>query len=143
MATKADELAIKFRNKRMEIGVEIQSGIELMGNFKTIKDAQVAMLSMRQRLLEESHTMLEHITSIRRKLKNEKGSHMETLSTDLQHRYQYNEKAMIIEGKTATTKEMLEIIENQLSYFNDSIRTVDNILYGVKTRVEIEKVLGI
>ena len=38
---------------------------------------------------------------------------------------------------------MLEIIENQLSYFNDSIRTVDNILYGVKTRVEIEKVLGI
>jgi hypothetical protein len=141
--TKADELALKFRNKRMEIGVEIQSGIELMGNFKTIKESQVLMLSMRQRLLEDSHTLLEHITSIRRKLKSEKGSHMETLSTDLNHRYQYNEKNMIIDGKTAVTKEMVDIIENQLSFFNDSIRTVDNILYGIKTRVEIEKVLGI
>jgi hypothetical protein len=141
--TKADELALKFRKKRMEIGVEIQSGIELMGNFKTIKESQVLMLSMRQRLLEDSHTLLEHITSIRRKLKSEKGSHMETLSTDLNHRYQYNEKNMIIDGKTAVTKEMVDIIENQLSFFNDSIRTVDNILYGIKTRVEIEKVLGI
>lgn len=143
MAGKADELTAKFRNKRSEISTEIQTGIDLLGNFNTIKDAQVSMLSLRQRLLEDSHTLLEHITAIRRKLKSERGNHMETISTDLQHRYQYNEKNMIIDGKTAGTKEMVDIIENQLSYFSDSIRTVDNILYGIKTRVEIEKALGI
>jgi len=68
---------------------------------------------------------------------------MEDISTNLQTRYQYNEKTVIIDGKTAATKEAIDIIENQIAFFNDSIKTVDNVLFGIKTRVEIEKVLGI
>jgi len=68
---------------------------------------------------------------------------IENISKDLQHRYQYNEKNVIIEGKTANIKETLDNIENQLAFFSDSIKTIDNILYGVKTRVEIEKALGL
>ena len=49
----------------------------------------------------------------------------------------------IIDGKTADTKESLDLIENQISFFTDTIKTVDNILFGIKTRVEIEKTLGI
>ena len=68
---------------------------------------------------------------------------MENISENLQHRYQYNEKTVIIEGKTAQTKEMIELIENQINFFSESIKTIDNVLFGIKTRVEIEKTLGI
>jgi hypothetical protein len=68
---------------------------------------------------------------------------MENISENLQHRYQYNEKTVIIEGKTAATKEMMDLIENQINFFNESIKTVDNVLFGLKTRVEIEKTLGL
>jgi len=139
----AEQINDRFRSKRSEISGDIQKGIELMSNFKTIKDAQVSMLSLRQRLLEESHVLLEHTSAIRRKLRSEKGKHLEAISKDLQHRYQYNEKNVIIEGKTANIKETLDNIENQLSFFSDSIKTIDNILYGVKTRVDIEKALGL
>jgi hypothetical protein len=50
---------------------------------------------------------------------------------------------VIIEGKTAATKEMMDLIENQINFFNESIKTVDNVLFGLKTRVEIEKTLGL
>jgi hypothetical protein len=68
---------------------------------------------------------------------------LENISTNLQQRYQYNEKTVLIDGKTTEIKHMIDLIENQITFFNESIKTVDNVLFGIKTRVEIEKVLGI
>ena len=65
------------------------------------------------------------------------------MQNDFMKLYQYNEKNAIIDGKTANTKETLDLIENQVAFFNDSIKTVDNVLFGIKTRVEIEKTLGL
>ena len=56
---------------------------------------------------------------------------------------QIYEKNVLIEGKTANIKEVVDTIENQISFFVDSIKTIDNVLFGIKTRVEIEKTLGL
>ncbi len=143
MINQIEQISEKFKKKREEISLEIQKCVETMSSFKNLKDVQVTMLSLRQRLLEDNHTLIEHQSIIRKKYKSERSKHMEHISTNLQQRYQYNEKNIIIDGKTANTKESLDLIENQISFFIDSIKTVDNVLYGIKTRVEIEKVLGI
>ena len=139
----SSQISTKFKAKREEVSAEILQSIEKMASFKGLKEVQVTMLSLRQRLLEDSHTLLEHLSVIRKKYKTEKSSQMENISENLQHRYQYNEKTVIIEGKTAATKEMMDLIENQINFFTESIKTVDNVLFGLKTRVEIEKTLGI
>jgi len=141
--SKIDQISASFKKKREEISLEIHNCVETMGNFKNLKEVQILMLSLRQRLLEDSHTLLEHSSILRKKYKSERSRHMENISTNLQQRYQYNEKNVIIDGKTADTKESLDLIENQISFFTDTIKTVDNILFGIKTRVEIEKTLGI
>ena len=141
--SKIDQISASFKKKREEISLEIQNCVETMGNFKNLKEVQILMLSLRQRLLEDSHTLLEHASILRKKYRSERSRHMEQISTNLQQRYQYNEKNVIIDGKTADTKESLDLIENQISFFTDTIKTVDNILFGIKTRVEIEKTLGI
>jgi predicted nucleic-acid-binding protein len=137
------QISTKFKAKREEVSAEILQSIEKMSSFKNLKEVQVSMLSMRQRLLEDNHTLLEHLTVLRKKYRAERSTQMEDISTNLQTRYQYNEKNVIIDGKTTATKEAIDIIENQIAFFNDSIKTVDNVLFGIKTRVEIEKVLGI
>jgi transcriptional regulator with AAA-type ATPase domain len=139
----SSQISTKFKAKREEVSAEVLQSIEKMSSFRNLKEVQVSMLSLRQRLLEDSHTLLEHLSVIRKKYRTEKSSQMENISENLQHRYQYNEKTVIIEGKTAVTKEMMDLIENQISFFNESIKTVDNVLFGIKTRVEIEKTLGI
>jgi predicted nucleic-acid-binding protein len=137
------QISEKFKKKREEISKEIISNAEKMASFKGLKEVQVNMLSLRQRLLEDNHTLLEHLTVLRKKYRSERSSQMENISTNLQTRYQYNEKNVIIDGKTAKTKEAIDVIENQITFFNDSIKTVDNILFGIKTRVDIEKTLGL
>ena len=130
------------RLTRKTVTDEIRGDIEKMSDMKGLKAVQVSMLSLRQRLLEENHMQIENLSVVKKKYRNDRAKQMEDLSTNLQHRYQYNEKTVIIDGKTANVKEIVDAIENQISFFVDSIKTVDNVLYGIKTRVEIEKVLG-
>jgi hypothetical protein len=68
---------------------------------------------------------------------------MENLSRNLQIRYQANEKTVVLDGRTSVIKESLEIFENQVSFFTESIKTIDNIIFGIKTRLDIEKTLGL
>lgn len=133
----------KFQTRRADVSREIYENIEKLSNLKSLKDAQVNMLSLRQRLLEDNHTLLEHITTLRKKFRDERAETMETLSKNLQLRYQANEKTVVIEGKTSSTKEYLDIFENQVSFFNESIKTIDNVIFGIKTRLDIEKTLGL
>lgn len=138
-----EELCAKYSKTRGTISAEIRMGIDLMRTGMTgLKEVQVKMLSMRQRLLEDSHILIENLSSVKKAYRNARSSMMEELSTNVQHRYQYNEKNVIIDGKTANVKEMVDTIENQITFFVDSIKTVDNVLFGIKTRVEIEKTLG-
>ena len=140
-----DQLAAilaKYGKTRKDISNEIRECIEKMSTLGGLKEVQVKMLSLRQRLLEDNHILIENLSSVKKKHRNARSKLMETLSNDLQNRYQYNEKNVIIDGKTANIKEIVDSIENQISFFVDSIKTVDNVLYGIKTRVEIEKTLG-
>jgi hypothetical protein len=140
--TKA-KISKKFQDSRSKVSKEIYENIEKLSNLKTLKEAQVNMLSLRQRLLEDNHSLLEHITALRKKYREDKATEMENLSKNLQIRYQSNEKTLVIDGKTSTIRESLEIFENQISFFNESIKTIDNIIFGIKTRLDIEKTLGL
>ena len=142
MSGKLDGIAAKYGKTRSNISQEIRECIEKMSSMTGLKEVQVNMLSLRQRLLEDNHILIENLSSVKRKYRNERAKQMENISTNLQHRYQYNEKTVLIDGATANIKEIVDTIENQISFFVDSIKTVDNVLYGIKTRVEIEKVIG-
>ena len=138
-----ENMCAKHNKTRANISNEIREAIDLMRTGMTgLKEVQVKMLSMRQRLLEDSHILIDNLSSVKKAYRNARSKQMEELSTNMQHRYQYNEKTVIIDGKTANIKEVVDTIENQISFFVDSIKTVDNVLFGIKTRVEIEKTLG-
>ncbi len=140
--TKA-KITKKFQDRRVDVSKEIYENIEKLSNLKTLKEAQVNMLSLRQRLLEDNHTLFEHITSLRKKYRDDRSAEMENLSRNLQIRYQANEKTVVLDGRTSVIKESLEIFENQVSFFTESIKTIDNIIFGIKTRIDIEKTLGL
>ncbi len=140
--TKA-KISKKFQDRRVEVSKEIYENIEKLSNLKTLKDAQVNMLSLRQRLLEDNHTLFEHISVLRKKYRDDRSIEMENLSKNLQIRYQANEKNIVIDGRTSLIKEALETFENQVSFFTESIKTIDNVIFGIKTRLDIEKTLGL
>lgn len=138
-----NKITKKFQDRRAEVSNEIYENIEKLSNLKTLKQAQVNMLSLRQRLLEDNHTLFEHITTLRKKYRDDRSAEMENLSRNLQIRYQANEKTVVLDGRTSTIRESLEIFENQVAFFTESIKTIDNIIFGIKTRIDIEKTIGL
>jgi hypothetical protein len=140
--TQRKSIAQVFKEKREFFSAEIYDGIKLLDNIKKMTSVQVIFLSLRQRLLEENHTLLEHFTRLKKSYRERKGEEWVDASKNMQVRYNSNEKATIVDGKTADIKEKLEQIENQISFYAESIKTVDAVLFGLKTRVDVEKLLG-
>jgi hypothetical protein len=142
MSETLSNIIKKFEARRKEVSNDIYANIEKLSNLKTLKQAQINMLSLRQRLLEDNHTLLEHVIILKKKYRNARAYEMENISKNIQVRYQSNEKREMLDGKTSGTKEYLEVFENQVSFFYDSMKTVDSVIYGIKTRLDIEKTIG-
>jgi len=134
-------IAEVFRAIREDYSGEIYNGIKLLESVRKIPEAQVIFLSLRQRLLEENHTLIEHFTQLKKSYREKKGEEWIEASKSHQVRFNSNEKTTIVDGKTATIKEKLEQIENQISFYGESIKTVDAVLFGLKTRIDVQKLL--
>lgn len=137
------KLSGKFKKEREDVSKEIKTNVELMASFGGLKEVQMKSLTLRQRLLETMHSLLETQSTVRKKYRAERSAELKNLSTNNNHRYQYNEKSVILDGMITANREIMELLENQISFYVDTMKTVDNILYGLKTRVEIEKSMGL
>ena len=145
-ATMAEKILYAFKKSRTEFNDKIIASIYDMRDTHKLVDVKVQMLSTRQRLLEDSHTLLDTLTDLRKKYRIQKGKAYDNIVNNIQLRMKTTgEKEAIVEGTSeiAELRNKIEILENQTQYYTESIRTVDGILYGIRTRLEIEKLLGV
>jgi len=136
-----DNISEKFKNERDNYSLEIRRNIEKLSNIRDFKEVQVFFLSVRQRLLEDNHTLIDTLSKLKKSYRQKRGKEWENVSNQ-NMRYQGHEKKVIVDGKTTDMQETVEIIENQISFMDGSIKTVDNVLFGLKTRLDLEKLLG-
>jgi hypothetical protein len=54
-------------------------------------------------------------------------------------RYGSNEKTSLIEGDLSDLKKKIDIVDNHVSFVNETIKTVDHMLYGIKSRISLEE----
>lgn len=134
-------LSEKFKQERDNYSLEIRRNIEKLNNIRDLKEAQIFFLSARQRLLEDNHTLIDTLSKLKKSYRQKKSKEWESVSNQ-NIRYQSHEKKVIVEGKTTNIQETVEIIENQIAFMDGSIKTVDNVLFGLKTRIDIEKLIG-
>ena len=144
--TMADKIIHTFRNNRDENNKKIYASILNMRNLGQLIEVQVQMLSLRQRMLEDSHIILDTLVNQRKNYRILKGNAYDNIVNNIQLRLKTTgEKEAIVEGSSqiAELRNKIEILESQTEYYSESIRTVDDILYGIKTRLDIEKMLGV
>jgi len=138
---KKPTLEEHFRAKRELFSKEIKDGIKLLIKIENIPQVQVTFLSLRQRILEENHTLLEHFTRYKKQYREKKGAEWVETSKIGQTHYQATEKATIVDAKTASLKERLELLEYQIEFYTECIKTVDSVIFGIKDRIAAQKLL--
>jgi hypothetical protein len=62
----------------------------------------------------------------------------DALIMDQDYRYSEKERQRIAEEKTSNSKLKLDILQSHVDFFRETVKTIDNMIFGVKHRLEIE-----
>lgn len=131
----------RFENERKEWTEKIQSFSERMKDIKNLVYLQVDLFSNRQILLEYISNLGQIIIKLNNKYKKSKSERMKYYSEVHQVRYGTNEKTPLIEGELSELKERIDILDSHISFLNETIKTIDFMIYGVKSRILLEEYL--
>jgi len=137
-----DSLENKLKKKHKEINEEININISSLKDIKNLVNIQINLLSLRQRLIEENHELYDIYNLLQKKFREEKQKEFKKLGESFQYRYQQNEKNAIIEGTHSELKHKLDLFENQINFYEGTIKTLDSALFGLKMRLDIESMFG-
>ena len=130
-----------FEKEREEWKEKIQIISIHIKNIKTVAEAQVDLFSSRQTLLEYSHKLAQVISKLSTKERQMRAKKLKEYTESKDVRYGSNEKTTLIEGDLAELTEKMELVENHRKYIDQTIQTVDHILYGIKNRIALEDYL--
>jgi hypothetical protein len=130
-----------FEQERFEWKEKIQTLSLQMKDIKTLAKAQVDLFSQRQVLLEYSYKLASIIAKLSSKYRSEKAKKLKDYSENNDVRYGSNEKTVLIEGDLTEISEKIELVESHRKFIDQTIQTVDHMLYGVRQRIALEDYL--
>jgi len=130
-----------FENERNEWKETIQ-GISLhLKSIQTVAKAQVDLFSQRQILLEYSYKLASIVTKLNSKYSSDKSKKMREYSEKSDVRYGANEKSVLIEGDLTEISEKIQLVESHRKFIDQTVQTVDHMLYGIRQRIALEEYL--
>jgi hypothetical protein len=130
-----------FEAERAEWKEKIQVISLSLKNIKTVADAQIDLFSTRQILLEYGFKLAQVLTKLTARERQERGKKIKEYTENRDVRYGANETKALIEGDLAEINRKIELVENHRKFIDQTIQTVDHMLYGIKSRISLEDYL--
>lgn len=128
----------RFENERALWTEKVK---EIASKFKEIDnmiDVQVELYSERQVATDYIHELTVLFSKLKKVYQTEWKKAYEGLSFNEDLRYNDREKNKFADEKTAGSKLKMEILQNHIDYFRETVKTIDSMIFGVKHRLEIE-----
>jgi hypothetical protein len=138
MNENQSDLEEQFSAERQEWTERIRELSIRMRNIREIGEVQVELYSDRQRLVEYVYKLGQILSKINSKFRAEKKNKMVYYSEEHNVRYGSNEKSSLIEGDLSEIKKRIDIVDNHMGFMNETIKTVDHALYGIRHRIMLE-----
>jgi hypothetical protein len=133
------EMELQFGNERSEWTERVRELSIRMKNIREIGEVQVELYSDRQKLLEYAYKLGQIITRLNSKYRADRKTKMVYYSEEHNTRYGANEKTSLIDGDLAEIKRKIDLVDNHMSFVNETTKTVDHMLYGIKSRISLEE----
>jgi hypothetical protein len=130
-----------FENERAEWREKIQVVSLSLKNIRTVAEAQIELFSTRQILLEYNYKLAGIVTKLNSKEKQERAKKLREYQESKDVRYGANETKTMIEGDLVEITQKIEMVEGHRKFIDQTIQTVDHMLYGIKSRIALEEYL--
>jgi len=139
MSDQQENFEDTFTRERTEWTERIRELSIRMKNIREIAEVQVDLYSDRQKLLEYAYKLGQIVSKQNAKYRSDRRTKMVYYSEEHNVRYGSNEKTSLIEGDLSDLKKKIDIVDNHVSFVNETIKTVDHMLYGIKSRISLEE----
>ena len=135
------DFAKLFESERAQWKEKIQVISLHIKDIKTVAQAQVDLFTTRQTLLDYSYKLAQVVSKLSTKERQMRAKKLKEYSEGKDIRYGSNEKTTLIEGDIAELTEKMELVEGHRKYIDQTIQTVDHMLYGIRQRIALEDYL--
>ena len=137
----SEDFAKRFEDERAEWTEKVKVLALYMKDIKTLATAQVDLFGSRQSLLEYSYKLAQIVSKLNTKYKSEKSKKMREITENTDYKYGSNEMTLIIEGDLSEISGKIEMVESHRKFIDQTVQTIDHMLYGVKSRISLEEYL--
>lgn len=123
-----------WKDRIMELSIR-------MRNVREIAEVQIDLFSDRQKLLEYTHKLGQALSKLTAEYRKRRKDQLIQRTERENKMYGANEKTVLIEGDLSDLKERIDLVDNHISHMNETAKTIDHMLYGIKTRIQLEDYL--
>jgi len=136
-----ETLVDKFAKERLEWSQKIQDMSEQMKSVSKVSELMVTVYTERQRCVEYYHYLISILIKVNREYKKQYAERFDFWSWKSNIRYP-NEGAKNnkIQTELAELLEKRETIENHAKFIDKTAATIDNLIYAIPKRIEIEQI---
>jgi hypothetical protein len=132
-----DKIKERFIEERGKWKDSIVGMAKRMKNISDLAELQVDLYTYRQEAIEYYYNLNLAVIKLEKKYSKLKRKLVEELN-DKDIRYGKTDMNVIVDGAAADHKHHMEIVKSQSSYLYETVKTIDNMIFGLKHRLEME-----
>jgi hypothetical protein len=137
MDHELDKIKDRFIEERGKWKDKVVDMAKRMKSISDLAELQVDLYTYRQEAIEYYYNLNLAVIKLEKKYSKLKRKLVEELN-DKDVRYGKTDMNVIIDGASAEHKHHIEIVKSQSSYLYETVKTIDNMIFGIKHRIEIE-----
>ena len=141
--TAEDSLITRFANERIQWTDKINNLSVKMKKIPDIVELQTLVYTERQRAVEYYHYLLSFLYRINKSYRKQFAEKYDYYTYRSQKRFpnERNKEIQIM----AELRDIIfkkELLENHSKFMDKTISTMDNIIFGIKSRIEVEQIMN-
>jgi len=138
--SKSDKLDMAFAKQRFEISTYLKENItNPMGSINNVADIQVHILSQRQLLVDKSNEMRVSIVKRNKSLGSTRKQKYRFYKLEYDIKLNDYEIKNHIEADLEDSYNVIKMIENQITFYKETIETLDKSIWMIKYLIDTEK----
>lgn len=137
-----DTMEARFTKERVEWTEKVKNMSTMMRKIVDTAELMTTLYTDRQRAVEYYHYLISLLSKINKTYRKQFSEKYDFYTYKTQKRFP-NERVKEIQimADLAPTVFLREQIENHSKFIDKTVGTIDNIIFGIKSRVEIEQIL--
>lgn len=128
----------RFEKERSDWTEKVRTIASKFRSIDNMVEVQVELYSERQVATDYIHELTVLFSKLKKLYLSEWKKAYDALSMNEDLRYNEREKNKFADEKAAGSKLKMEILQNHIDYFRETVKTIDNMIFGVKHRLDIE-----